>query len=99
LRYAQILWVDDNPDNNVYEREALQALGANTDIATSTARGISAWHSKVDDLVVSDMSQDGTPNEGLVLLREMVTLKVYSARFGDLILWIGNCRRSEEATA
>ncbi len=71
LRHAQILWVDDNPENNIYEREVLQTLGSNTDVATSTEQGIVALQSKVYDLVVSDMSRGSSPNEGLILLREM----------------------------
>jgi hypothetical protein len=46
LRYAQILWVDDNPENNIHEREVLQTLGTNTDIATSTEQGMVALRSK-----------------------------------------------------
>ncbi len=53
LRFAQILWVDDNPQNNIYEREILQILGSNVDVATSTAEGLLALQSKVYDLVVS----------------------------------------------
>ncbi len=71
LRHAQILWVDDNPENNIYEREVLQTLGSNTDVATSTREGMIALQNKVYDLVVSDMSRGGTPSEGLVLLQEM----------------------------
>lgn len=71
LRHAQILWVDDNPENNVHEREALRTLGSNTDVAISTEQGMAALRNKVYDLVVSDMSRGGTPNEGVILLQEM----------------------------
>ncbi len=71
MRFAQILWVDDNPQNNIYEREALQILGSNVDVATSTAEGLLALQSKVYDLVVSDMLRGNNPNEGLTLLEEM----------------------------
>lgn len=71
LRHAQILWVDDNPENNIYEREVLRTLGSNTDIVTSTQQGMVALQSKVYDLVISDMSRGSTPDEGLVLLQEM----------------------------
>lgn len=71
LRYAQILWVDDHPENNVHEREMLRTLGSNTDVVTSTEQGLSALRSKVYDLVISDMSQNNTPDEGLTLLQEM----------------------------
>ncbi len=71
LRFAQILWVDDNPQNNIYEREVLQILGSNVDVATSSEEGLLALQSKVYDLVVSDMSRDNNPKEGLTMLEEM----------------------------
>ena len=36
LRGARVLWVDDHPENNTYERQAMLALGAFVDIAKSS---------------------------------------------------------------
>ncbi|MEO1402601.1 MAG: hypothetical protein AAFV72_15335 [Cyanobacteria bacterium J06635_1] len=33
---SSVLWVDDRPNNNIYERQALKALGASFVLATST---------------------------------------------------------------
>lgn len=86
LRHAQILWVDDNPENNIYEREVLRTLGSNTDIVTSTQQGMVALQSKVYDLVISDMSRGSTPDEGLVLLQEM-----RKRRFPQrMVFYVGN---------
>lgn len=71
LSHARILWVDDNPENNIHEREALWTLGINTDVATSTEEGIAELGSNVYDLVISDMNRANKPDEGLALLREM----------------------------
>jgi hypothetical protein len=37
---AKVLWVDDRPDNNVYERQALSALGVSFVLATSTEEAL-----------------------------------------------------------
>lgn len=71
LSHARILWVDDNPENNIYEREALLTLGTITDTATTTEEGMAALRSNVYDLVISDMRRGSVPDEGLSLLREM----------------------------
>ena len=71
LRHARILWVDDNPENNAHEREALLTLGTVTDIATSTGAGMAALRTNVYDLVISDMRRGSAPDEGLVLLEKM----------------------------
>lgn len=49
----------------------LRTLGSNTDLAISTEQGLTALRSKVYDLVISDLSRNDTPNEGLMLLQEM----------------------------
>jgi hypothetical protein len=36
----RILWVDDNPDNNIYERRAFEAVGLKLVLATSTAEAL-----------------------------------------------------------
>jgi len=36
LDSSRVLWVDDRPDNNGYERAALQALGISFDLSLST---------------------------------------------------------------
>ena len=86
LRHAQVLWVDDNPENNIYEREVLRTLGTNTDVATSTQQGMMALQSKVYDLVISDMYRGSTPNEGLIFLQEM-----RKSRFPQqVVFYVGN---------
>lgn len=36
----QILWVDDRPDNNVYERNALESMGVEFTLALSTQQAL-----------------------------------------------------------
>jgi CheY-like chemotaxis protein len=65
---ARILWVDDRPANNRYERQSLEALGITIDLSTSTD---SAIEMAVEDryrLIVSDMNRPPDPQAGYTLL-------------------------------
>lgn len=85
LRGARILWVDDHPENNTYERQAVQALGAFVDIAKSSIEARSMMSQSRYDLLISDMDRDGVSDEGLRFLRQM-----YESRsFPRTIFYIG----------
>jgi len=71
LQGAQILWVDDNPDNNIYERRILRSLGVFVDLARSTGEALSMLQQTTYDAVISDMARGGVPDEGLKFLTEM----------------------------
>jgi CheY-like chemotaxis protein len=40
LAGKSILWVDDRPANNIYERQAMEALGIRFTISTSTEEAL-----------------------------------------------------------
>jgi CheY-like chemotaxis protein len=73
LKGAQLLWVDNNPENNLYEREMLRALGISVALARSTSEGLAMLARTKYDVVISDMERDGIPDEGLRFLTEMRT--------------------------
>lgn len=77
LQGAQILWVDDNPDNNIYLRKIMRSLGIFVDTARSTTEGISMLQQTQYDVVISDMKRDGNPNEGIEFLDEMLLHNLY----------------------
>lgn len=68
LRGARILWVDDVPRNNLYERKMLGSLGISTDIALSTGEALFMLERIKYDLILSDMSRAGNPAAGKELL-------------------------------
>lgn len=87
LQGANVLWVDDNPDNNLYLRRTLVTLGIRVDIARSTSEALSAL-SKVDyDLIISDMKRGNVEDEGVRFLNEIrrrrvtTTLVFYAAGY------------------
>lgn len=58
LRHSRVLWVDDNPGNNRFERQALEALGIRVDISTSTADALARTQAVSYDVIISDMGRD-----------------------------------------
>lgn len=77
LRGAQVLWVDDNPDNNNYERGVLQSLGIVVDLARSTDKALAMLRSKKYDAVISDMERDGVEDEGQRFVSKMLEQELY----------------------
>ncbi len=64
----RILWVDDNPDNNVYERQAFEAVGLSLTLAMSTNEALVEISHQQFAAIISDMGRREGPREGYVLL-------------------------------
>jgi CheY-like chemotaxis protein len=71
LRGAQILWVDDKPDNNLYERMMLKSMGASIELVTSTEAAMLVLASEAYDVVISDMTRGNVHDAGLELLEKL----------------------------
>jgi len=51
LNDVRLLWVDDRPENNVFERRALEALGIRITLSTTTEDALNkTLHSRYDVL-------------------------------------------------
>jgi len=70
-RSVTILWVDDNPKNNLDEREAFAALGFKFDLALSTKEALQELKQKKYSAIISDMGRLEGPREGFVLLEQV----------------------------
>lgn len=55
---TRLLWVDDHPENNIWERRALQSLSATIDIAISNGEAWDKIRRNEYDLVISDLRRD-----------------------------------------
>lgn len=71
LASSTVLWVDDRPNNNTYERSALEALGICFAISTSTDDALARLRTGRYDLVISDMRRPPDPQAGYTLLRKI----------------------------
>jgi CheY-like chemotaxis protein len=65
---THILWVDDRPLNNTYEREAFEAMGISFALALSTQEALSILANERFAAIISDMGRQAGPREGYVLL-------------------------------
>lgn len=75
MRPYHILWVDDHPENNEYESQAMSALGFRVDIARSTKEAMRRIRADSYDLVISDLGRQSAdeddPEAGITLLKEL----------------------------
>ena len=65
---ATVLWVDDRPDNNVHERQSLEAIGVSFVLALSTEEALQKVKSQRFDAIISDMGRPPDPRAGYTLL-------------------------------
>jgi CheY-like chemotaxis protein len=95
LSGAKVLWVDDNPDNNRYEREALAQLGLQFVIATSNGEALQQLRSQVFNAVITDFARKDDPEGGYTLLAEV---KKTSPAL-PLIIYTGSFTAKQESEA
>ena len=61
---ATVLWVDDRPDNNSFERQSLEALGVSFVLAASTDEALTKAAKQRFDVIISDMGRPPDPRAG-----------------------------------
>jgi CheY-like chemotaxis protein len=71
LRGKQVLWVDDEPEGNIYARRALDSIGVAVTLATSTDEAMDIVKVKHFEAVVTDMGRPGDPRAGYTLLERL----------------------------
>ncbi len=71
IQDSYVLWVDDRPGNNNYERQVLEALGIRVDISTSTEDALSRIRWRSYDMIISDMGRPPDARAGYTLLDEL----------------------------
>ena len=63
-----ILWVDDRPNNNIYERRAFESVGIRFTLALSTNEALELLKHNKYAAIISDMGRREGSREGYVLL-------------------------------
>ncbi len=87
---AKLLWVDDNPANNYYERMIFKSLSIGVDVARSTDGALALMENYPYQLVVSDMVRAEGFDAGLRLLGQLRAQN----QPAPLIFYIGSVDRS-----
>ncbi|MCP4263556.1 MAG: response regulator [Planctomycetes bacterium] len=70
FRDAQILWLDDYPENNINEMRMFRQLKTEVDIAKSTEEALDKLRKSSYDLVISDIARGENAEAGLDFLRK-----------------------------
>lgn len=68
---STLLWVDDNPDNNFYERQLFDALGIEITTALSTEDALDKVGRRRFDVIISDMGRTADDRAGYTLLEQL----------------------------
>jgi CheY-like chemotaxis protein len=68
---ATVLWVDDQLNNNIFERQSLEALGVSFVLATSTDEALDKLAKQKFDAIISDMGRPPDPRAGYTLLDQL----------------------------
>jgi CheY-like chemotaxis protein len=90
LQGARILWVDDRPDNNLFERATFTSMGATISLATSTDEAVAMLQAEPADVLISDMERYGNAEAGLQLLKSIQGLPERP----DMIFYVGSLDRA-----
>jgi CheY-like chemotaxis protein len=69
--HNKILWVDDRPENNVYERKAMESMGLEFTLALSTNEALDVLSTRRFAAIISDMGRKEGPREGYTLLEAL----------------------------
>ena len=68
---TRILWVDDRPENNVYERKAFESQCFTFSLALSTDQALEMLNDSKFTAIISDMGRKEGSQEGYVLLERI----------------------------
>jgi CheY-like chemotaxis protein len=68
---ARILWIDDRPENNSWERGLLSSMGARFVTVESTRSAVAVLRQERLDLVLSDIARGGNQREGIEAIRRI----------------------------
>jgi CheY-like chemotaxis protein len=62
---AKVLWIDDRPENNAWERALLKAFQADVTTVESTRSALGMLRRETFDVLLSDVAREGQSREGI----------------------------------
>ncbi|MEH2302379.1 MAG: hypothetical protein V7K88_26215 [Nostoc sp.] len=77
IQGARLLLVNDIPEEMINVQRILQSLGVIVDVARTTKSALNMLANTEYDVIVSDMSRDGVPDEGLRFIHESIKRGLY----------------------
>lgn len=92
---STVLWVDDQPNNNIHERQALEALGVRFALATSTNEALEQLKQHPVDAIISDMGRPPDSQAGYALLDALRT----TGNSAPFLIYAGSSSSEQRAEA
>lgn len=92
---SRVLWVDDRPQNNRYERQALEALGVRVDLSTSTESALEMAAEVPYRLIISDMARPPDSRAGYTLLDALSKKGAHT----PIVIYAGTASAAQAAEA
>jgi CheY-like chemotaxis protein len=86
---ARVLWVDDRPANNEYERSLLRGDGIVFDNVVSTAEAIEQLCTSTYDLVITDLGRRWSSDRSQVAGRELLSHSVIADGGPPVVVYAG----------
>jgi CheY-like chemotaxis protein len=86
LRGGSVLWLDDSPENNEWERALLRELGVHVTAVTGTATALDCLEAQRFDLILSDIHRNGDPGSGIDALPRLRA----ASKDAPIIFYIAN---------
>lgn len=80
IQGSRLLLVNDIPEEMINIQRILQSLGVIVDVARTTTSALNMLANTEYDVIISDMSRDGVPDEGLRFLHESIKRSLYRPR-------------------
>lgn len=91
-QHKEILWVDDNPENNLYEKYAFEISGIHITFAKSTEEALLRIKTHSYSAIISDMQRNEKEKEGIELLKKIREEKIQIPFF----IYTGKCTHEKE---
>ncbi|MDJ0620958.1 MAG: hypothetical protein QNJ63_30185 [Calothrix sp. MO_192.B10] len=76
IQGARLLLVNDIPEEMTHVKRILHSLGVFVDVARTTQSALNMLANTDYDVILSDMSRDGIPDEGLRFLNESIKRRI-----------------------
>jgi CheY-like chemotaxis protein len=93
----RVLWVDDNPANNEYERSLLRPDGITFDNVVSTAEAIEQLKTSTYDLVITDLGRRWSSDDSSVAGRALLEHPVIATGGPPVVVYAGRNAVKQEA--
>ncbi len=94
---ARVLWVDDNPANNEYERSVLRPEGLVFDNVVSTAEAIEQLRTSTYDLVITDLGRRWSSDRSKTAGRKLLADPVITRGGPPVIVYAGRAAAAQAA--